>query len=64
MNLRIQALLVIACGAMTLARPAAANVDPPQLKICAVDLTGDGTADSWCVGRNGCAIGPNGCHGW
>lgn len=64
MSMRIVALSVIACGALSLARPAQANVNPPPLKVCAVDLTGDGTADSWCFGRNGCAIGPTGCHGW
>ena len=64
MNPRILALSVIACGALTLAHPARASVAPPPAKVCTVDLTGDGTADSWCIGRNGCSIGPTGCHVW
>lgn len=64
MNPRILALTVIACGAFTLSSPAEADVEPPAIKICAVDLTGDGSADSWCIGRNGCSIGPSGCHVW
>jgi hypothetical protein len=64
MNLRNLALTVIACGAVALARPAGANVDPPAMKICGVDLNGDRQADSWCMGRNGCRIGPTGCQSW
>lgn len=64
MNLRNLALMVIACGAVALARPAAANVDPPALKICGADLDGDGRADSYCMGRNGCSVGPTGCRVW
>lgn len=64
MHLRLLSLAVIACGAIALARPAQADVYPPSMKICSVDTTGDGTADSWCIGRNGCFIGPNGCHAW
>ena len=64
MKLRVIALSVIASGAFALAHPVHANVDPPSVKICAVDLTGDGTADSWCIGRNGCFISPDGCHAW
>jgi hypothetical protein len=65
MKIRLIALSVIAGGAIALAHPVHANVNPPPtMKVCAVDLTGDGTADSWCIGRNGCYIGPNGCYAW
>ena len=64
MNLRNLALTVIACGAVALAPPAGANVDPPRMKVCGVDTNGDGNADSYCFGRNGCRIGPAGCDSW
>lgn len=64
MNPRIQALTVIVCGAVALAQPARANVDPPPMKICGADFNGDGTADSYCIGRNGCSVGPEGCRVW
>jgi hypothetical protein len=64
MNLRNLALMVIACGAVALAQPAGANVDPPRMKICGLDANGDGNPDSYCFGRNGCVIGPTGCQAW
>lgn len=64
MNLRNLAVTVIAFGAIALARPAGANVNPPAMKICGVDLNGDRQADSWCIGRNGCSVSPEGCRVW